>query len=268
MLRINQARSQAIAVGEPLLVDLAMNRQGPEAAKFLPRRGQLAMVAAAPGGCKSFLTHNILQNGDGHGNKNKGIYFSADSDAWTMFMRTIALETHWKMSDVENGMKENPEYFDQIAAKASQNIWFDFHSEISGELIANQIKAYAELHGEFPEFIVVDNLKNLDVTEGGRESDYDLEENMEFLHEVAHITGAAVIVTHHLTGQYEEIEGPPPLGSVRGKVTKTAELVITLNRPQADLLRVNVVKNRGGKSGKSGEFYGLVRCDTERGLFE
>lgn len=212
---------------------------------------------------KSALVQSIVQRGDGKGNKNKGIYFSADSDPFTMFTRAVAIEKGWSTHDVERGIQASPEYLDTIATQATENMWFDFTSELTPSRIMNQILAYAELTGEYPEFIVVDNLKNLDVSEGAGEEFQVLEENSTFLAELAGITGAAIIATHHVGGSYEDNSSVIPLSGVRGKVSKTPTLIATMRRNGADELWVSIVKNRGGVADASGGFYGLVKANFE-----
>jgi hypothetical protein len=217
---------------------------------------------------KSYFVQAIVQRGDDKGNTNKGIYFSADSDPFTMYTRAIAIDRAQSTVDIENQVRANPEYMDTLASNASDNVWFDFTSELSAERIMGQIMAYAEITGEYPEFIVIDNLKNLDVTEGAGEEFQVLEENCIFLSELAGITGAAVIVTHHVGGAYEDNSSVIPLSGVRGKVSKTPTLIATLRRDrEAGELWVSIVKNRAGAADSSGGFYGLVKADMERGQF-
>lgn len=215
---------------------------------------------------KSFLVQSILQKGDGQ-NTNKGIYFSADSTPATMFNRAVAIDKAWKGSEIAQLAESNPDYLEAVANTATPNMFFDFRSQLTAQHVAEQVLAYAEINGEYPEFIVIDNLKNL-MGEGGDEAEHKVgEEVLEFLHEIAGICNCAVIVTHHAGGLYENNDQPIPLGGVRNKTSKTPEVVATLVRSSDHELYVSIVKDRNGVAKSDGMLQGLVECDYGRGQF-
>ena len=125
------------------------------------------------------------------------------------------------------------------------------------------LEAYLELHGEFPEVIVMDNLKDL-----ADDQDADefraLEDAVMFLKDLARDAGAAVLTLHHVGGAFEDSTQAIPLSGLRGKVSKTPALIFTMHRPSDDELRVSVVKNRSGKADASGRFWVPVGINLSR----
>src|SRR5690606_37730929 len=113
---------------------------------------------------------------------------------------------------------------------------------------------------EFPSAIVVDNVTNV---RAGGDNDEDpfsgLESLMDYLHQMARETNAAVFGLHHVTGAYNDAAKPIPLSGVKGQITRVPEMVLTMFRP--DNLCVSGVKNRGGKADPSGEDFAELSCE-------
>jgi hypothetical protein len=84
------------------------------------------------------------------------------------------------------------------------------------------------------------------------------------LKELAAECGAAVLVLHHLTGEYESSDRPAPLGALIGKVSKPATLVLTLFRGDYGDVGVCVVKNRFGKADPRGYMRVYLETNLER----
>jgi replicative DNA helicase len=227
------------------------------------RQGQFHLIAAAPGVGKSLVALTIAMKA-----KVPTFYFSADSDAWTMYIRGAAMLTGWSVEDIENQIKTgNTQTIDAKINNEGGHIRFDFDSSPSFEDIDNQLLSFASVYGEYPQLIVVDNLSN--VYHGESEGFQALERTCDYLHDMARETGAAIVALHHVTGEYEDGSKPVPLSGLRGKVSKVPEVVVTLYRGGEGADRDSVmnccpVKNRGGKADPNAGIILPLRAELER----
>lgn len=228
------------------------------------RRGELALIAAAPGGGKSALTMFIAQNGDGKGGTIPTFYFSADSPASTVFQRSASMATGWELAEVERLLNDGcGADLEQRVNHATSHMQWSFKSTITPDYMMDELEAYAMVHGEWPQLIVVDNLMNMDM---GTESEFDgLNDASFFLNDLARDTGAAVVALHHVAGEHESGERPIPLSGLRGKVSKLPSLVLTLSR--CDGVKVSVVKNRSAQADPSGGLGVTLGADLGRMSF-
>lgn len=209
----------------------------------------------------SALVQNIVQRGNDEGHRLPTLYFSADSDATTMFTRSAAMATGYEMGEVERLMEEGgQEMLEERVRQASAHVQYSFQSTLDYDAIEDELQAYALVHGSWPQVIVADNLMNID---SGFEDEFrGLGEASFFLLNIARDTGAAVIALHHVGGEHEGGGAPIPLSGLRGKVSKLPALILTLHR--ADGMRVSVVKNRSGKADPSGNYGVSLRADLAR----
>jgi replicative DNA helicase len=241
--------------------------------KLFLRKGQLTLVAAGPGTGKSALVQAITQRGDDAGNTDSVFYFSADSSPWDLFTRSAAIATGRTTEDIEDELHmAGAARLNAVVNDATKHMMMDFRSDPSDEYVINQLKAYAELYGRYPDVIVMDNLKNLEIGEGEDEF-RALEDACVFLHDLAKDTNAAVIALHHVRGDLEDGFSQIPLSGIRGKVSKTPSMVLTLHKapinpasPQQQL-RVSIVKQRGGLADASGSYYVPLTIDLSRMAF-
>lgn len=221
------------------------------------------MIAAGPGTGKSAFIQAWLQRGDDVGRKNTVLYFSADSDSMTMYKRAAAIATGYTQDDIEDMIERGESAgLDAHVNEATKHMWWDYKSSPESEDVLREVAAYLEVYGEYPQVIVMDNLKNLFAGDG---TEFEaLEQNCEFLHELAKDTNAAVVVLHHVSGlDNENGVAPIPMSGVRGRVTKTPEVVLTLHRT-ATHLNVSPVKNRNGKAQASGQWFMQLAADLSR----
>ncbi|MDS2171587.1 DnaB-like helicase C-terminal domain-containing protein [Nesterenkonia sp. CL21] len=259
MASLIQALRRTADAGEPIKSPL----QGLERLGATIRRGQLTLIAAGPGGLKTLLTHAMVHHGDKTG-KNSVLYFSADTGPDVIYKRAAALATGYEQSEVER--MEEAKASEAIQAKVlreSSHIDFDFTTSPTPSYIERRLDAYVELHGAYPEVIVVDVLKDLSDPEDADEF-RALEDATQFLRNLAFETGAACIALHHVGGEFENGSAKIPLSGVRGKITKTASLILTLHRPEEQYLHVSVVKNRNGAADASGGRMARLRVDPGR----
>jgi len=262
MLRLSQARRKDSNAGEPIQNPFSIIHT----TESHLRRGQLSIIAGGPGTGKTAVLHNIIQRGNGQegdGKKvNTCLYFSADSDAMTIFKRAVSIETGWEQSEVERLIREGRQAeMDAIVDQAASHFEWSFMSSPSDEDVHTQVQAYLTKYGAMPEIIALDNLKNLYAGGGGEFE--ALEGNCEFLHELAKETGAAVIALHHVTGENEDGMKPIPLSGLRGKISKTPACVWTLHRSETHL-NISPVKNRNGKAQASGTWTLPILADLGR----
>lgn len=229
------------------------------------RRGQLSLVAAPGGTGKTALVQSIVQRGDDHGVTLPTLYFSADSDAVTVFQRSAAMATGYELPEVERLMREGGmQMLEERVRSATSHIRWNFKSSLELDDIMDEIEAYAHVYGEYPSIMCFDNISN--ITSGEPDEFRDLQEVSFFLHDLARDTGAACIALHHVAGSFEDSGKPIPMSGIRGKISKTPELILTLYR--ASGLNVSVVKNRVGRADPSGGFFVTLNADYARMSFE
>lgn len=224
------------------------------------RRGQFHLLAAAPGVGKSLVALTLAVDC-----KQPTFYFSADSDAFTMYLRTGAKETGWTTEEVEGQVeKGNTQYLDIKLSQATRHVRFSFDTSPDFDTMERELLAYVVTYGDWPALIVVDNLSNLE-TEAG-DGLAALERGCDYLHALARKTGAAVVALHHVVGEYEDGSTPVPLSGLKGKISKTPEMVLTLfrNHFQRGKMGVCVVKNRMGRADPSGSMVVWLDLDLDR----
>lgn len=239
-----------------------------EAKGFRFRRGQITLIAAAPGGGKSAMSLALAVA------LNVGtIYASADSDEFTQGTRVIAMKSGDLLETIQLALEPAAPagpaaYYEEFLANLG-NVRFEFTPDPSTDDIEELAWAFAMLFGEWPSLIVVDNLSDLWSGEGGDDSgEYSgYDRGLKFLKSLARTTGACVIVLHHLIGSKESGDAPAGLADLKGKVGKIPESVLTLWRPgsaEDHLLGVAIVKNRGGKASADGSYACHLRFIPER----
>lgn len=238
-------------------------------AKF--RRSQLSLIAGSPGGGKSAIATYIatrMSYFDDERFAEYGVptlYWSADSDKKTLGTRITASVTKHTVEESEKLLDENDEETWKMLDVNTDHIWFAWDRGPSLDDIQNEVEAFAQVMGDWPHLIVIDNLKNVwieDSGEGGEHIRYD--RVLDFLHELAGITGAHVMVLHHVTGMYENGVQPIPLSGILGKVTKPFRLILTLHKAWDGMLGICIVKNSNGPMEADGSLVVHIPYDLER----
>lgn len=214
------------------------------------RRGQVTLIAAAPGGGKSAVATHIAVNADytGQGDGVPTLYFSADSDRMTLGTRVAAGIFGRNLMDVEKLLAQNdPEVWAAIE-EATKHISWNFDPSPSLMEIDEEIEAYAVVHGEYPHLIVIDNLMDVTGADGDGAAGYLVQDRIvEAMCQIARNTGAAVIILHHVKGQYEDGKEPIPFSGLMNNVGKRPRLVLTLYQKDINILGICVVKNSTGR---------------------
>lgn len=208
------------------------------------RRGQITLVAAAPGKGKSVLAMRLATHAVQEG--LTALYVSADTDAVTMRNRVAASLTTHPVATVEEAYHNDAGEFYDDALQEVNDLRWSFLPQPSTVDVEQHLLAYAAVYGSWPDVVVVDNLSNLYV--GESEGTSGLERAMDYLHSMARYTGSAVVVLHHLTGDYDDGNQPAPLSALRGKVSKIPETILTLFSAGEGVMGVCPVKNRTGKA--------------------
>lgn len=259
MLTLAQSATIRGSAGEPLpTVWKGLTDKG---TKFL--RGQLALIAAGPGvGKSAFVLSYALKSGV------STMYFSADSDAYVQLSRSLAIRGGLNMADsAELALSDDYDKVTQIIGNVP--IRFSYNPSPTLSHIEKAVMAYDELHGDFPELIVVDNALDV-VLDDSDESGQALDQLMSWLHDLARTTGSCVIVLHHVTGPFNDADKPIPLSGVKGQIGRVPELILTLHKHTQDMgpdtLCVSTVKNRGQKADPSGNTF--VELDFDGDLMQ
>lgn len=206
------------------------------------------MFAAQPAAGKSLLALWHAQSWAQMG--LRGIYFSADSAELGQASRALAM-TVMNLSAAEAEAMLEAE--DERAIKWMEqlnNLFWSFEDDLSYENINEEIEAFIELWGVCPDFIIVDNLTDV---EGQADDEWATQRRaLKALVQLARKTDAAVVVLHHTSEDDRIKEDPcPPRKAIQGKCSQKPALILTL-ADRGSRRPVACVKNRYGQSDKSG----------------
>ncbi|MFF4927430.1 AAA family ATPase [Streptomyces griseofuscus] len=216
-------------------------------------RGQLSLTVAGGGTGKSAYTLSRILRAE---SPIPTIYFSADSSADIQLSRAISILTGTEMTDSMSAVRRNDigiyaELLDE------HPIRFDYAASPTIDDIEDTVSAWYELYGEDAHMVVLDNITN--IRGGTQANDEDpfggLESLMDWANDMARQTGAHVAGLHHTTGPHNDGQSPIPMSGVKGQITRVPALVLTLHKPEEDVLAVSTVKNRAGKSDASGQTF-------------
>jgi RecA-family ATPase len=228
----------------------------------IPRRATLTMVAAASGtGKTAFVLDWMLALGELQAPPGV-LYMSMDSDVGTVGVRTVASTLGLRMPEAQNLVLElRDEKVFADASRRTRHIDFRFDPAPTPEQILAKIASYEDVHGCWPDIIVVDNLS--DISRG----DADEADIARWLKNQAGVTGAAVIVLHHVNAASNTGTDVVPMGGISNQVHRPQRLVLTLCRPFDGIIRVSVVKNSNGPAQKDGLMFVDIGVDLERMRF-
>jgi KaiC/GvpD/RAD55 family RecA-like ATPase len=223
------------------------------------RRGNLLLIASGPNRGKTLLAM-ILAIKSGL----RVLYVAPDSDEHDLSVRAGAILTGDQLSDVDAAFEsgENDVYLDFLAAFVENRIRFVWESPLTLEELGEEIDAYGMTYGSYPELIIIDNLSDIYAHDDEGQS---LRLASEWLKTSAQETGAAVIALHHLDGVYDDGVESPPLTALRHKIGKKPNQVWTLwGSALSNVLRVNIVKNKGGPSSPAGNMTVELKVDYSK----
>jgi len=208
------------------------------------RRGHLHVIASAPGVGKSVLAINLaIQAGV------PALYLAMDGDETSMSIRVMQAYNGFTreeaLSEIDIDSVIARKTFDAIDGC----VRWDFPGAPDMEEIVHRVWAFAEIWGELPHLIVVDNMMDV----AGEESFAAYSEAEQALCALARAANAAVVVLAHVNGFYENGKETIPLSGVNFKATKKSSLVLSMcGGAFSDVLHVSVLKNRDGPKDQSG----------------
>lgn len=213
------------------------------------------MIAGAPGGGKSAMASFwALHLPEINGSKPRGIYLSADCDKLTFGKSAVASALNIHVNEAEKKLNENDPAAWAKLDEMSDHMWMSFQEGPSPRDIREEVDAFAYATGGWPEFLVVDNLMDVDAHGGGDDERTSQDAVIDFLKRLAKQTGMAVIILLHVVGAYEDGATPIPLSGLMNKVGKRARLTLTLCQEQDNVLSVYIVKNSNGPANASCNF--------------
>lgn len=221
------------------VVNRALNAGG-----VVLRRGQFSLLASAPGVGKTLFATNLAIR-----TRVPTMYFSADSDEWTVKTRAISILTGHELTTVERNLGTDPawaEHYEDALGNVDHVDWC-FQTDIDPEFIVLRLEAYAELRGQYPQLVIVDNLGNTVVDQDNEGA--ELRSCCREMQRIARLLNLHVIALHHVIGVKEGGFQPINLGDILYKLSKIPESVFGLHRISETELGLTIPKQRGGKSG-------------------
>lgn len=229
-----------------------------EQAGIRPRLGTVCMIAAVPGAMKSMLALYWTARMN-----LPTLFFSADTDAYESTKRAAAMVSGDTQDVVEHNLNngDTDRYFNVLD---TLNLRWVFETDPTYLDLELETAAFAEVHGEFPKVIVIDNLMNV---VGDNENEFaSMRDTTKALKRLVRITDAAVFVLHHMQETEKDTSKPPARNRLQGKVSQLPEIILSIAR-NGDEMRISPVKNRFGPGDASGETYVSLWTDATRCRF-
>lgn len=223
------------------------------------RRSEVTMIAGQPGAGKSLLALWLAVHWAQEG--LRGIYFSADSAELGQAARALSMVMMGlSVSDAEKMLESDDEWAIDGISKIN-NLYWSFEDDLSYENINDEIQAFIELWGVCPDFIIVDNLTDV---EGQSDDEWATQRRaLKALTQLARRTDAATLVLHHTSEDPRQKEDPcPPRSSIQGKCSQKPALILTV-ADRGNRRPVACVKHRYGQSDKSGHSAFWFRLDDD-----
>ena len=214
------------------------------------RYGETSMIAGQPGNRKSSLALWIVSQWvSRHG--LRGIYFSADSSELVQAGRALSMVSYGlDTTAAEQKLKDGDDAALELLHVKLDGLGWCFDPDITYDGIEQEILAFAELWGAMPDFLVIDNLTDVD---GQGEDEWGtLRRVMKALVSLARTTGSHVLVLHHTSEDFKD-DPAPPRKAIQGKVSQKPSLILTVGGMQNGKVPVNVAKNRYGEGDKTGQ---------------
>lgn len=210
------------------------------------RQGQFTLLAAAPSVGKSVFARNLVVK-----TKVPSLFLSADSDEYTVKTSVLGVITQTELFEIEKNLRDDSweDYYAEQLRQADHVEW-SFNSNIDIDWIVEKMSAYAEVYGDYPKLLIIDNLGDM-LTEDGGDIYIELRRICRELRTIARNTNCHIIALHHLTGEYEDGLKQVSLKALEGKVGKVPESVLGLNwRDKTQTtVEMTVPKARGTKRG-------------------
>lgn len=216
------------------------------------------MIAGQPGAGKSLVALWMALGWVREG--LRGIYFSADSAELGQASRALAMSTvNLSIREAEELLEREDAWAIEKLAELNNLAW-SFEDDLSYENIDAEVQAHLELWGEYPEFIIVDNLTDV---EGQAEDEWATQRRaLKALVQLARQTDSAVVVLHHTSEDEGGKEHPwlcPPRKAIMGRCSQKPALILTIadRGPKRPIAKVKDRFGHSDKSGYTAEWYWL-----------
>lgn len=218
------------------------------------REGTVTFVAGVAGAMKTGLTLYWVGR-----LQRPALYFSADSEPFEMVERAAAMVTGDPMTQVR------ADYSAYAGVLNDLPIRMVFEDSPTYHDLEMEVAAYAEVHGRFPEVLVIDNLLNL---VGENENEWGAHrDHARVIHRITRITRATVLVLAHMgEDKVDPTQNPQPRTKLQGKISQLPKLILSLAF-DGQRLKIAAVKNRFGPADASGHTYVELWCDPTRNQF-
>lgn len=209
------------------------------------RRGQLLMIVGQSNSGKSMLSlYLAVKLAIDHG--VRVLFFSADTDEDTMRARAAAIVSQKPVDEIEEMMRTSGRVLvEEALAAFDRKLVFCWNPAPSMEEIERQVLAADEAWGTMPSLIVVDNLMNL-----AHDSDNEyaaMRQSCSDFHQLSRVTGAAVVVLHHVSENASKPDWPAPKSAIHGKLSPLPEVIWSVAMlPKEDRYLLTPVKDRHG----------------------
>ncbi len=222
------------------------NYMGKEQVQF--RYCATSMIAGVPGSYKSVFALNMVVNWAKV--DVSCLYFSADSEEFTVVKRLSGILTDQPLDDIEHAMLrgQNAPYVQAMGVLADAGVEFEYES-MGLEEMARRIKSYEAVYGAYPDVVFVDNL--IDFVDNPDDWGGMLLMTRE-LDSMARKLRCHVCILHHAKlrvpyGKEDDHDwGKPPADyEIQGKITQEPRLVLTM-AADGMTTRVACVKNTNG----------------------
>lgn len=211
---------------------------------MLLRRANVHMLAGQAGTFKTMVALNMVANMG-----VDTVYMSNDSDDTTVMSRLLGMATARPTTETEEWLDEasgRVEYASRMLARYSHVKW-DFANSPSLDDIWHQLYAHVELHGVYPELLVVDIAMNVAHNEGDEWA--TLRAIMREMQSLARETEAAVLVVHHAS-EGATTKPCPARRDIMGKGSIREALMVTIGTNDVGELYAAAVKNRFGRANR------------------
>lgn len=188
----------------------------------------------------------------------RGIYFSADAAELGQAARALAMTMmNVTVSEAEFLLQRRDEHALERMEELNALSW-SFEDDLTYENIDEEVLAFIELWGCAPDFLVIDNLMDI---EGQSDDEFGTSQRaMKALVQLARRTDSAVIVLAHTGEDYKE-DPCPPKKAIRGKVSQKPAMIWTTS-DHGEKRPVARVKDRyEGGADKTGSTAVWLRLD-------
>jgi len=218
------------------------------------RVGEVSMICGRPSTGKSMVALNLAYRA-----QVPTIYISADSHLATQSIRLLSLITGMPQSDVEEMLVHDKDRASELLRDTS-NIRWNFLSAPTVQQIRELVEAHAEMWGDGPMLLIVDNLTDV-LRDNGDEWGKEFLKDLKFL---ARSWNLCALVLHHMSLSRPHPEGTvPSMEAIQGKTAETPALILSVTSTEG-WLGLGAVKNRYGYMDKDGRIVDWFDYAPER----